>query len=184
MFQCAKNPCSNSAESLQKFRWNFQTNFCINPFPNNPIYELLMMSPSRPYLGALLNFSAAQAFRQSSTPTSHSAKVSANRLHPGSKPYLLMKHLNTYLSNIPSVIIDSVNNWCIVFFPVLKPLACGRQSRCLGGTYKLPRGQKFRIKLSPLSIGFPQRRPLNLIKRPEFINSPGVPFTNHPACSL
>ena len=53
----------------------------------------------------------------------------------------------------------------IVFFPVLKPLACGRQSRCLGWTYKLPRGQKFSIKLSPLSIGFPKRKPLNLIKK-------------------
>ena len=28
------------------------------------------------------------------------------------------------------------------FFPVLKPLACGRQSRCLGWTYKLPGGQR------------------------------------------
>ena len=27
---------------------------------------------------------------------------------------------------------DSVNIWCIAFFPVLKPLAGGRQSRCLG----------------------------------------------------
>ena len=61
---------------------------------------------------------------------------------------------------------DSVNIWCIVFFPVLKPLACGRQSRCLGWTYKLPGGQKFSIKLSALSVGFPQRRPLNLIKDP------------------
>ena len=57
--------------------------------------------------------------------------------------------------------IDSVNTWCIVFFPVLKPFARGRQSRCRDWTYKLPRGQKFSIKLSPLSIGFPQRRPLN-----------------------
>ena len=37
--------------------------------------------------------------------------------------------------------------------------------------YKLPGGQKFSIKLSLLSVGFPQRRPLNLIKRPRFINS-------------
>ena len=73
---------------------------------------------------------------------------------------------------------DSVNIWCIVFFPLLKPLACGRQSRCLGWTYKLPGGQKFSIKLSALSVGFPQRSPLNLIKRPEFINSPGVRFIN------
>ena len=34
--------------------------------------------------------------------------------------------------------------YCI--FPVLKPLACGRQSQCLGWTYKLPGGQKFSIK--------------------------------------
>ena len=54
--------------------------------------------------------------------------------------------------------------YCI--FPVLKSLACGRQSRCLGWTYKLPGGEEFSIELSPLSVGFPQRRPLNLIKRP------------------
>ena len=71
-----------------------------------------------------------------------------------------------------------------LFFPLLMPLACGRQSRCLGWTYKLPRGQKFSIKLSALSVGFPLRRPLKLIKRPEFTNSPGVGFINHPKCSL
>ena len=74
------------------------------------------------------------------------------------------------------VSIDSVNIWCIVFFPVLKPLACGIQSRCLNWVYKLPGGQKFSIKLSPLSVGFPERRPLNLIERPQFINSPRVRF--------
>ena len=73
--------------------------------------------------------------------------------------------------------------YCISF-PVLKPLACGRQSRCLGWTYTLPGGQKFRIEFSALSVGFPQRRPSNLIKIPQFINSPGVRFINHPACSL
>ena len=88
------------------------------------------------------------------------------------------------LKTSSSVRIDSVNIWCIVFFPVLKPLACGRQSRCLGWTYKLPGGQKFSIKLSALSVGFPQRRPLNLIERPQFIDSPGGRFINHPACSL
>ena len=81
-------------------------------------------------------------------------------------------------------VIDSVNFWSIVFFPVLKPLAFGRQSQCLGWIYKLPGGQKFSIKLSPLSVGFPQRRPLNLITRPRIINSPGVRFINHPACNL
>ena len=68
-----------------------------------------------------------------------------------------------------------------VFFPDLKPLACGRQSRCLGWTYELPGGQKFSIILSPLSVGFPLRRPLNLIERPRFTNSPGVRFISHPA---
>ena len=84
---------------------------------------------------------------------------------------------------------DSFRDWqckylmyCI--FPVLKPLACGRQSRCLGWTYKLRGGKKISSRLSLLSVGFPQRRPLNLIKRPRFINSPGVRFINHPACSL
>ena len=72
--------------------------------------------------------------------------------------------------------------YCI--FPVLKPLAYSRQSRCRGWTYKLPGCQKFSIELSALSVGFPQRRPSNLIKRPQFINSPGVRFKTHPACSL
>ena len=96
------------------------------------------------------------------------------------------KHRENDFSNFFSgnSFFDGVNIWCIVFFPVLKPLACGRQSRCLNWTYKLPGGKKFSIKLSPLSLGFSQRRPLNLIKRPRFINSPGVRFINHPACSL
>ena len=59
----------------------------------------------------------------------------------------------------------------MLYFSVLKPLACGRQSQCLGWTYKLPGRQKFSIKLSPLSVRFPQRRPLNLIKRPQIIRS-------------
>ena len=74
------------------------------------------------------------------------------------------------LVNVGEVVVnlalfDSVNIWCIVFLPVLKLLACGRQSRCLDWTYKLSGGQKFSIKLSPLSVGFPQRRPLNFIKK-------------------
>ena len=64
------------------------------------------------------------------------------------------------------------NIWCIVFFPVLRPLTCGRQSRCPGWTYKLPGGQKFSIKLPRLSVGFPQRRPLNLIERPQVYKLP------------
>ena len=70
------------------------------------------------------------------------------------------------------------------FRRLLKPLACGRQSWCLGWIYKLPGGQKFSINLSPLSVEFPQRRPLNLIKRPRLINSSRVRFEKHPACSL
>ena len=34
-----------------------------------------------------------------------------------------------------------------------------------GWAYKLPRGQKFSMKLSPLSVRFSQRRPSNLIKQ-------------------
>ena len=56
-----------------------------------------------------------------------------------------------YLVSVTQI-FDSVNIWCIVFFPVLKPLACGRQARCLGWTYKLLGGQKFSIKFSPLSL--------------------------------
>ena len=53
-----------------------------------------------------------------------------------------------------------------------------RQSRCLGWTYKLPGGQKFSIKLSPLCVRFPQRRPLNLIERPRrFLKEPPEPKT-------
>ena len=57
-------------------------------------------------------------------------------------------------------------------FSVLKPLAGSRQSRCRGWTYKLPGGQKFNIKLSALCVGFSHRRPLNLIKRPQFAKLP------------
>ena len=86
------------------------------------------------------------------------------------------------------MVIDNVNIWCIVFFPVLKPLACGIQSRCLGWTYKLPGGQKFSIKLSPLSVRFPQTRPLNVIKktsvyklpRGAIYKPPCVQLTNNP----
>ena len=60
--------------------------------------------------------------------------------------------------------VDSICAWYIVFFPVLKPLISGRQSRLLGWFYKLPGGQNFIFKLSPLSVGIPQRMPLNLKK--------------------
>ena len=50
--------------------------------------------------------------------------------------------------------------------------AWGRQSRCLGGTYELPGGQKFSIKLSPLSTGFPQWIPLNWIKKTSIYKLP------------
>ena len=78
--------------------------------------------------------------------------------------------------------------YCI--FPVLKPLACGRQSRWLAWTYILPRGQKFSIKISPLSIfsplsiAFPQRRPLNLIKRPGVYKLPGGAIYKPPCVQL
>ena len=39
----------------------------------------------------------------------------------------------------------------VLYFPVLKPLTCGRQSRRLGWTYRLPGGQKLKLKLSLLS---------------------------------
>ena len=68
--------------------------------------------------------------------------------------------------------------YCI--FPVLKSLACGRQSQCLGWTYKLLGDQFLVIKPSPLSVGFPQRRPSNLINRPflqyiKFLHCPKDP---------
>ena len=47
-------------------------------------------------------------------------------------------------------LFDSVNAWCAVFFPFLTPLTCGRQSRCLGWTYKLLSDQKFSSEPSPL----------------------------------
>ena len=85
-------------------------------------------------------------------------------------------------------ILDSVKKNCkylmCCIFPVLKPLTCGRQSRCPGWIYKLPGGQKLSFKLAPLSVGFSQRRPLKLIKRPPFIFSPRVRFVNRPACNL
>ena len=63
-------------------------------------------------------------------------------------------------------------------FPVLKSLAWGRQSRCPSWTYKLRGGRKFSIKLSPLSVDLPQRRPLNLIRWPQFMNSQKNPRTH------
>ena len=39
---------------------------------------------------------------------------------------------------------------------------------------KLPGGKKFSFEISPLSVGVPQRRPLNLAKKLQFISSPGV----------
>ena len=61
------------------------------------------------------------------------------------------------------------------FFLSWSPSLWGRQSRRPSWTYKLRGGRKFSIKLSPLSVGFPQRRPLNLIKWPQFINSQQEP---------
>ena len=67
---------------------------------------------------------------------------------------------------------------------VLKPLACGRQSQCLGWTYKLPGGQKFSIKLSALSVGFPQRRPLILIKKTPIYKLSRGPIYKPPCVQL
>ena len=78
-------------------------------------------------------------------------------LHRGSESQRISAARNAHL--------DSVNIWCIVFFLVLKPLACGRQSRCLGWTYKLPGGQKSSIKLSALSIGFTLRKTFKFNKK-------------------
>ena len=72
--------------------------------------------------------------------------------------------------------------YCI--FPVRKPLACGRQSRCLGWTYKLPRGQKFSIKLSALSVGFPQRRPLKFNKKTRVYKLPRGAIYKPPCVQL
>ena len=76
-------------------------------------------------------------------------------------------------SSLKEPYVDNANFWCIVFFPVLKPLACRIQSRCLGWTYKLPGAQKFSIELSPLSVGFPQRRPLMEAEKPT--RNPEIP---------
>ena len=40
-FYCARKGCGNSAESLRKFRRNLRKIFCNDPFPNDPISELL-----------------------------------------------------------------------------------------------------------------------------------------------
>ena len=40
---CARKGCGNSAESLRKFRRNSRKIFCNDPFPNDPISELLKM---------------------------------------------------------------------------------------------------------------------------------------------
>ena len=41
-FYCARKGCGNSAESLRKFRGNLRKIFCNDPFPNDPISELLI----------------------------------------------------------------------------------------------------------------------------------------------
>ena len=69
-------------------------------------------------------------------------------------------------------------------FPVLKPLPCWKQSRCLGWVCKLPGGQKLSFKLSPLSVGFPQRKPLNLIDKLQFMNSPRGAIYKPPCVQL
>ena len=61
----------------------------------------------------------------------------------------------------------------LYFFLSWSPSLAADGHGALGWTYKLPGGQKFSIKLSPLSLGFPQTRPSNLIKSPRFINFPG-----------
>ena len=73
--------------------------------------------------------------------------------------------------------------YCI--FPVLKPLACGRQSRCLDWTYRQPGGQKFSFKLSALSLcRISQRTTLDLIKRPQFIKLPRGAIYKSPCAQL
>ena len=50
---------------------------------------------------------------------------------------------------------DSIIFWCLEILPVLKPLACARQSRhwhLAIDLHKLPGGQKFRVKLSRRKI--------------------------------
>ena len=86
--------------------------------------------------------------------------------------------------------IDSVNIWCIVFFPVLKPLAYTRQSRCRGWTYKLPGCQKkFSITLSTLSLcwisaektfKFDRKTPVYKLPRGAIYKPPGVQLINNP----
>ena len=46
-FHCARKGCGNSAESLRKFRGNLRKLFCNDPFPNDPISELLMAGISQ-----------------------------------------------------------------------------------------------------------------------------------------
>ena len=57
---------------------------------------------------------------------------------------------------------DTVNDVLYFFCPEAPRL---RQAiKVPGLNYKLPGGQKFSFKLSPLSVGFPQRRPLNTVR--------------------
>ena len=46
---------------------------------------------------------------------------------------------------------------CIVFFPVLKRLACGKQSSCLGWIYKLSGGKESSLKLPLFLLDFYSR---------------------------
>ena len=46
-FYCARKGCGISAESLRKFRGNLRKFFCNDPFPNDPISELLNQNDRR-----------------------------------------------------------------------------------------------------------------------------------------
>ena len=78
--------------------------------------------------------------------------------------------------------IDNVSARCLVFFLSWSPSLAADNLSSLRWAYKLLGSQKFSLKLSPLSVGFPQRRPLNWIERPQFTKSPGLWFISHPAC--
>ena len=84
-----------------------------------------------------------------------------------------------------SFFFDTANIWCIVFFPVLKPLACGRQSRCLGWTYINCLAAWRSVLNFPSFCRISTEKTFKSNKKGRrFINSPGVRFINHPACDL
>ena len=76
-------------------------------------------------------------------------------------------------------------------FPVLKPFACGRQSRCLGWIYKLPSGLKLVLNFPSFcrnstekAFNFIKNAVIYKLPRGAINKPPCVPFINNPSFAI